>query len=166
MPTKFKGPTTRKKLSRMGVILRKSINEVGDDIKQELQQIVSPFESNINIISVSKTDSDDYIVEIMGNPNDVATINAADTAVSSHDLLKFLDGGTDVTYVGMPMDFQHESWPGTRATSHKEYDRDEVYFLPAPAPGIPAREWFKGLIKEFGPNIKIKISQDVRSFYN
>lgn len=166
MPTTFKGPSTRKRLERIGTIFRNSVNETGEDIKKQLQQIVSPLESNINIISVSRTDTEDYIVEIMGNPNDVATINAGGSPVSSHDLLKFLDGGTDVKYVGMPVDFQHETWPGTRATSHREYDRDDVYFLPEPEPGIPAREWFKGLLEEFGPKIKVKISQDVRSFYN
>lgn len=161
MPNKFIA-TRKKGFEKIDIIVRKTIRDVGQEIKEELQQIVEPFESSIDIVSATKENGSSYVIEIMGNPNDVATINAAGDGVSSHDLLKFLDGGTDTKYVGMPLEFDNETTPNSKATSHKDYDRDGVYFLPNPVAGIDARGWFKLLKEEYGPKTKERLSKNVR----
>jgi hypothetical protein len=163
MPSRVKKPSNPKKLKTVTIALRKVLKDIGDEIKEELTQIVSPFDSNIKVIAVNRIDSRDYIVEIMGS-GDTATINAAGEPVSSHDLLKFLDGGTSVRYVGMPNEFSNETTPNSKDTTHKDYDRDDIYFLSEPTIGMTARRWFKLLIEEFEPIIKERLNKEIRGY--
>lgn len=165
MPTTVKKPSHPKKLKTIGVALRKEMKDIGEEVKKELQEIVSPFNSSINIVAIYRQDSDGYIVEVMGNPNDVATINAANNSVSSHDLFKFLDGGTSVRYVGMPDDFRNETTPNSKDTTSQEYDRDEIYFRRNPiTPGIEARNWLKLIKEETGPKLKENLDKAIRGY--
>lgn len=155
----------RTKLKNVDIALRKELNDIADEIKDELKQIVTPFESNVNVITINRRDSGDYIVEVLGNPNDTATINAAGASVSSHDLIKFLDGGTSIQYVGMPSNFVNETTPNSKDTRQADYDRDEIYFLPNPvSPGIEARNWFKILLEETKPEIKDRFDRAIRGY--
>jgi len=165
MPTKVKIPTSPRKVKTVAVALRKDLKDIADEIKEELDKIVAPFNSNIDVIVVNKTDSRDYIVEIMGNPNDSATTNAANQSVTSHDLLKFLDGGTDIQYVGMPEGFENETRPNSKDTTSKSYDREGIYFLPDPiTPGIAARNWFSMLIEDYKEKIPQRFDSTLRRY--
>jgi len=157
-------PAHPKKVKNVGIALRKVMKDIGDEIKTELQGIVAPFESNINIIATSKTDSRDFTLEIMGDPNDTATINAAGVSVSSHDLLKFLDGGTSVSYVAMPSDFDNETSPNSKDTAHKDYDRDGIYFSSEPGPGIAPRRWLKLLLAEYEDKITERLHAETKRY--
>ncbi len=165
MATTVKIPSAPKRLKTAAVGLRKELKDIGQEIKQELEQIVAPFQSNVSIVVIDRKDSRDYIVEIMGNPNDSATTNAAGSAVSSHDLIKFLDGGTSIQYVGVPEGFSNETTPNSKDTSSKDYDRDDIYFYRRPYPdGIEARNWFKLLIDDYGPQIKQRFNRTIGSY--
>ncbi len=167
MATTVKIPSTPRKLRNVGVALRKELKDIGDDIKEELSGIVAPFQSNVDVVAVTKRTTTEYTIEIMGNPNDVATVNAAGDGVSSHDLIKFLDGGTNTQYVGMPEGFSNETTPNSKDTSSREYDREGVYFKRNPtSPGIAARNWFKLLMEDYKPQVKQRFSRTTRSYLN
>ena len=158
-------PSSPKKLSFVATIIRREAESVAREIQEELQEMVSPFNSNVDVVLTQERGTQDLDFSIHGNENDTATINAGGDGVSSHDLIKFLDGGTRDQYVGMPDGFSNETFSNSLSTREVDYDRDEIYFLPNPvSPGIEARNWYSLLKEKHTPNIKDRISRVTRAY--
>lgn len=164
MPIKAIIPSSPKKISFIAKAIKHETERVAREIKQELESVVQPLHSDIHILMDSERDSQDWVIDIYGNPNDTASINAAGDGVSSHDLLMWIDGGTSERWVAMPDDFDNETFPNSLSTRDVDYDREGIRFLDSPRPGIEARNWLKLLNEKHSPDIKRNISNVVRRY--
>jgi len=136
-------PKSLPKLHPLGKLLREEQEKIARVYHlQKLDEIVQPFDSRISFRVASDETSDDYITNI--SPTDeIAGLNAADDPVTSKELFNWLDAGTSIRYVGMPDEFSHETTPNSLATSHAEYDRNDIFFLDEPTVGIEARHFLR-----------------------
>lgn len=150
MPTKAILPKSVIKLGDLGPKLKTELTKIANvHYKKRLEEIVGPLESDIKIVVTIDKNISKAKVLIHGQIGDTASINAAGDPVSSHDLFRWLDEGTDVRYAIMPDDFSAESSPSSTSTTHKDYDRDRIFIdTDNPRPGIEARKWLEQVSKE------------------
>ena len=138
-------PKRKISLERLGEILKKEQESIARNYYMaKLREIVAPFDSRIEFRIESEMRNGDYITNISPT-DDIAGQNAADTAVTSKELFRWLDEGTSLRWVGMPEDMQNETSPGSLATRGAGYDREEVYFFNEPRPGIDGRNFLAGV---------------------
>lgn len=157
-------PKNRKPLTLISTAIKKEAEFVGRTIKEELEEMVSPFESSISVLMSAKKEGEDYVIRIYGNPGDTATINLSGESISSHDLIRFLDAGTRVRYAHMPEDFGNETFSRSLSTREIDYDREGAYLdTSEPKDGIEAREWFRLLKEKHADDIIKRISRVARS---
>lgn len=124
-------------------------------IKQQMEEIVAPFEHEIDFI-VTKENVGGTVRVIVNPSEDAAGLNRAGDVISGASLWKWLNEGTDTRWVGMPDGFSNETFVNSLSTSHADYERDDIYFRDNAAPGITAREWTK-LLKENNKDEYIRV---------
>lgn len=161
--TKAKIPKERKKLRRLGTIIKKELLRTANTTyKDRFHEIVAPFESNIKMVATVDKSSSTYVVNIHGSKGDTATVNAAGDSVSSHDLFMWLDGGFE-RYTRMPDDFGNESFASSTDTVHRDYDREGIYFSDEPPIDVPAREWTRLVAEELKGTLSKNVGNVVKS---
>lgn len=124
------------------IILKENSRLASVYYRNKLEEIVLPFDSRIRFVVVSSDNGRNYITNISPS-QDAAGVNATGDTVTSLELFKWLDEGTDIRYVGMPEDFTRETTPNSLGTNHASYDRDDIFFLKEPTDGIEARNFLR-----------------------
>lgn len=157
-------PRKQLKLAPLGKVLQQEQESFASVyFLQKLEEVVEPFDSRITFVIQSQLQGGDFTTNI--SPADtIAGLNAANFPVTSHELFQWLDEGTSVRKVGMPDDFDNETSPHSLFTSGVDYDREKIYFLDDPKPGLVAREFLR-LIHETYLNVYRNSMASVIRFY-
>lgn len=129
----------------------------------KLVEIVEPFDSRITFTLISENNKGNYVTNIA--PSDViAGTNLADTPVTSKQLFQWLDEGTNENWIGVPDEFDNETFPNSLHTTSVDYDREKLFFLDEPRVGIDARNFLEQINDLYKHVYRNRMSSTIRLY--
>jgi hypothetical protein len=137
--------------------------------EKKLDQIVSPFETNIPFQTIIRSEGDKKRIIVQPIPG-IYSSNRVRGVIETATLFRYLNDGTSKRYAVMPDDFANETFPGTLNTVAQRYSRRRIYLDTIARRGVEGRRWLEILEEmtreQLKTAVRVSMSKAVSHAFN